>query len=85
MSNEYGTMREIGRLFGVTNHTVGKKLKAIGLRTTDGKPSHEAFARGLVGQKWTDDHKHYCWVWHTAKTVPLLEQAGLTRNAPEGT
>lgn len=84
MSNEYGTMREIGRLFGVTNHTVGRKLKAIGLRTPDGKPSHEAFARGLVEQKFTDDRRHYCWVWHTARTVPLLELAGLVRKLPDG-
>jgi len=83
MQNDFATMREIGRLFGVTNHTVGRKLKAIGLRTADGKPSHEAFDRGLVGQKWTADHKHYCWVWHTARTVPLLEMAGLVRSSPD--
>ncbi|MBY0522779.1 MAG: hypothetical protein K2R98_05255 [Gemmataceae bacterium] len=83
MPNEFATMREIGRLFGVTNHTIGRKLKELGLRTPDGKPSSEAFSRGLVEQKWTDDHKHYCWVWHIAKTVPLLEKAGLVRQQPE--
>lgn len=83
MQNDFATMREIGSLFGVTNHTVGRKLKELGFRTPDGKPSHEAFARGLVEQKFTDDHKHYCWVWHTARTVPLLEEAGLARKQPE--
>lgn len=83
MPNEFSTMREIGRLFGVTNHTIGRKLKELGLRTTDGKPTCEAFTRGLVGQKWTDDHKHYCWVWHTERTVPLLEQASLVKKSPD--
>jgi len=83
MPNEFGTMREIGRLFGVTNHTIGRKLKAIGLRTPDGKPSGAAFDRGLVEQKWTDDHQHYCWVWHTARTVPFLEKAGLVKKSPD--
>jgi len=83
MPNEVTTMREIGRLFGVTNHTIGRKLKELGFRTADGKPSSEAFNRGLVEQKWTDDHQHYCWVWHVNKTVPLLEQAGLVKKSPD--
>ena len=82
MPNEFATMREIGKVFGVTNHTVGRKLKELGLRTTDGKPSGKSFAMGLVEQKFTDDYRHYCWVWHVEKTVSLLEEAGLTREMP---
>jgi hypothetical protein len=75
-------MREIGKLFGVTNHTVGRKLKTLGLRTTDGKPSCEAFVRGLVARNFTDD-QNYWWVWHVEKTVPLLETAGLVRTSSD--
>ena len=59
MPNEFEIMREIGKVFGVSSHTVGRKLKELGLRTTDGKPSSEAFARGLVERKFTDDRQHY--------------------------
>lgn len=83
MPNEYATMREIGRLFSVTNHAIGKQLKAMSLRTPDGKPASAAFDRGLVAQKFTEDYKHYCWVWHVGKTVSLLEQAGMRRNSPD--
>ena len=39
MPDEFQTMREIGRtFFGVSSHTVGRKLRELGLRTTDGKP-----------------------------------------------
>lgn len=84
MSNEFATMRESGKVFGVTNHTVGRKLKTLGLRTTDGKPSCKSFALGLVEQKFTDDYRHYCWAWHVEKTVPILEKAGLVKSSPDG-
>ncbi len=80
MPNEFQTMREIGKtFFGVSSHTVGRKLKELGLRTDDGKPSSQAFARGLVERRFTDDHQHYIWAWNTEKIIPLLEQAGLKR------
>lgn len=83
MPNEFSTMREIGKMFGVSSHVVGKKLKAMRLRTEDGKPSDHAFALKLVEQRWADDGEHYCWAWHTAKTVPILESAGLVRISPD--
>ena len=84
MPNEFKTMREIAKLFaGQTSHKSGNKLKALGLRTPDGKPSSVAFDRGFVSQRWTEDHQHYCSVWHLGRTVPLLENAGLVRTAPD--
>ena len=76
MPDEFTTMRAIGQLFGETSHTVGKKLKECGLRMPDGKPSCQAHTLGLVDRKFTEDHRHYIWVWHLAKTVALLEKAG---------
>src|SRR5437763_1249425 len=42
MSDEFWTMKEIGVALGVTSHVIGKRLKEIGLRTADGKPSGAA-------------------------------------------
>ena len=83
MPNECATMKEIGKMFGMTSHKVGKALKEMGFRTEEGKPSDKAFALGLVEQKWTQDHQHYLWAWHRQKTVGLLEQAGLRRIASD--
>ena len=74
---DYWTMKEIGVLFGVTSHVIGKTLKRLSLRTIEGKPSQLAFDLGLVEQRWSLDA--YTWVWNLEKTVPFLEQAGLER------
>jgi hypothetical protein len=81
MANEFETMKEIGKLFGVSSRAVGKKLKELGFRTADGRPSSEAFALQLVQQHFADDGEHYLWAWSVGKTVPLLEKAGLMRKA----
>ncbi len=64
MNDYFVTMKEIGAEFGVTSHAIGKKLKELGLRTADGKPSSRAFDDGYCDQKWTQDEKHYLWAWH---------------------
>lgn len=79
MANDYWTMREIGVLFGISSHKIGKALKDLGLRTTEGKPSKQAFDGDYVQQRWDEDHPVYLWVWHRDKTAALLEQAGMER------
>jgi hypothetical protein len=71
------TMTELGRCFGLTSHQIGRKLKEIGLRTADGKPSQAAFQGGLCSQRWSRDHENYCWAWHQEKTSEALRRAGL--------
>jgi hypothetical protein len=61
MCQEFCTMKEIGQLFGVSSHTIGKQLKELGLRTKDGKPSREAFDGDYCAPHWTSDSKNYCW------------------------
>jgi hypothetical protein len=70
-------MKEIGKLFGITSHAVGKRLKEIGLRTSGGKPSHTAFAGGYCATHWTSDGMNYCWAWEKTKTMVALEGTGL--------
>lgn len=81
-SDRFCTMKEIGKLFGVTSHVVGRKLKELGLRTDEGKPSRKAHEEGYCGQKWTQDAQHYLWAWHQGKTVEALEAAGMKRVEP---
>lgn len=77
--NDYITMKEIGRLFGISSHVVGRALKELGHRTHDGRPSGQAFAERMVDQKWTADQANYLWAWHAEKTCTILERAGYSR------
>ena len=50
MSEEFLTMKELGHAFNMTSHQIGKKLKVLGFRTNDGRPSKLAFDGGYCGQ-----------------------------------
>jgi hypothetical protein len=71
--NEYLSLTELGRLYGVSSHVVGRWLKGLGLRTTDGRPSAEAFGQGYVAQRPSRQPGTYFWVWHTDKTTAILD------------
>ena len=44
--DEYATMKDIGTVFGVSSHAVGRKLLELGYRTEKKKPSGKAFHEG---------------------------------------
>lgn len=76
-TKRYMLLKEMGVLFGTTSHQIGRKLKDLGLRTDDGKPSRAAFDRCLPGQKFHGDH--FAWSWAVPDTIQILEEAGLKR------
>jgi hypothetical protein len=67
---------ELGKLFGVSSHAVGKWLIAVGLRTVNKKPSSKAFNDGFVEQRDSTQPGTYFWVWHREKTLAVLAAAG---------
>ena len=69
----YQTMKEIGMPLGLTSHQVGKRLKQLGLRTAEGRPSREAFARGLVNRRWSPGGVNYLWAWRAEVVTTLLD------------
>ena len=76
MNNTFCTMRQLGEVFGVSSHVIGRALKQMGLRTQDGKPTYRAQENGLVmlaagPQPWVP-----LWLWHRELTTALLEDAG---------
>lgn len=74
---EYMSQTELGELFGVTSHVIGKWLAAIGLREnkTPSTAAIEAKMVTLVPAR----NEHYNWVWHSDRTVAALEKAGHRR------
>ena len=80
MLNNYITMTQIGVFFGKTSHQVGHKLKELGLRTQDGKPSKKAHSDGFVARQFAKDKPEvYVWAWHQLLTCAALEEAGWER------
>lgn len=71
---DFFTMKELGaKLGGMSSHVIGRKLKELGLRTGEGKPSRQAFEQQLVSQRFTDDGSHYLWAW-SERTIHLLAE-----------
>ncbi len=75
------TLTQLGSLFGTTSHQVGKWLVQIGLRTTNGKPSQEAF-KGKFCETTPSHGQGYHWAWVVDRTVAALERAGHQRVSP---
>jgi hypothetical protein len=76
MNDDYLSLTKLGKLYGVSSHKVGRWLVALGLRTNDKRPSESAFSGGFVAQRDSTQPGTYYWVWHAAKTVHLLNEAG---------
>jgi hypothetical protein len=75
------TLSQLGSLFGVTSHKVGKWLMDIGLRTTEGRPSRRAHQEKFV-ETAPSRNQGYVWAWHAESTVAALEEAGHRRVSP---
>jgi hypothetical protein len=75
----YVNLTELGRVFGMTSHGIGKLLKIIGLRESNGKPSSKAFHEGYCEQAPTNRGTGYYYVWHREKIIHALEEAGCKR------
>lgn len=84
MADDFFSMTELGTLYGVSSHKVGKWLVDLGLRDANKKPSRLAFEHGLVAQRDSTQPGTYYWVWHGAKTMAVLDRAGHKRAVNKG-
>jgi len=71
--NEYLSLTELGRIYGVSSHQVGKWLKGLGLRTDSGSPSAEAFREKYVAQRPSRQPQTFFYVWDRERTTALLD------------
>ncbi len=72
--NEHLSLTQLGKLFGVSSHTMGAWLREAGLREPGGKPT-------ATGYEYADTRPStnpgtYFWVWHKERTLRLLESLG---------
>ncbi len=74
----FSSMKQIGRLFGVSAIAVGKKLKERGWRQPDGKPTASTLSQGIAKVVVTPSGISFT-AWDHVRTVAELEQAGFRR------
>src|SRR5262249_39816398 len=72
---EFMTLTQLGQLFGVTSHQLGRWLVNIGLRNDQKRPAKKAFD-GDYCKMGPSRGDGYNWIWNTEKTVEALTQAG---------
>jgi len=78
--NDYVNMKEIGKLYGRTSHQVGRELKELGYRSSDGKATMKAFGEKMALLQRDGDHPEWvCVLWNKAKLCELLEDFGWKR------
>ena len=71
--NDYLSLTDIGRIYGVSSHVAGRWLKGLGLRTESGEPSKQAFNEKYVSQRPSRHPGTFYYVWHAAKTTAILD------------
>ena len=72
------SQRQLGELFGVSSHVIGRWLVAAGLRTTDNKPSQYAHEHHYC-ERTQNGPTGYFWTWDRLKTIKALEADGHVR------
>lgn len=68
--NEYISITEIGRIYGVSSHIVGRWLKGLGLRTESG----QAFNERYVSQRTSRYPGTFYYVWQAEQTTAILDR-----------
>ena len=74
---DYWTLTQLGTLYDMTSHEIGKVMKYIGLRTPGGQPSDKAIDNELVREVEGPQPWITFWMWDRERVVPYLEAAGL--------
>ena len=79
---EFMSLTELGKIYGVSRNKVGAWLVELGLRTKDRRPDKAAFDGGFVEQRLSTQPGTYFWVWQAERTCQALDTAGHMRAEP---
>jgi len=77
------SQKQLGEIFGVSSHVVGRWLKEIGMRFSSGEPTPDAIAGGIAVQVDPGGDMRPFWAWSKEKIVVLLAAAGKARAGME--
>jgi transposase len=80
MKKEYLSQTEIGKIYGVSSHVVGKWLKSLELRDQTGQPTNRAKSiHKLCTQRQSTNEGTWIYVWDKTQILSLLDQMGQQR------
>ena len=79
-SDEYMSLTDLGKLYGVSRVRMGQILIEVGLRTPEKKPSRMAFEKGFVIERPSTQPGTYFYVWHGKKTCEILDVGHMRAN-----
>jgi hypothetical protein len=77
MNYKYKTMSQsqLGKLFGVSSHVIGKWLVDVGLRSVRKRPTWDAHQEGFC-ESAPSGQSGFHWIWNSERTVRRLVDAG---------
>lgn len=73
----YLSQTEIGRVYGVSSHVVGKWLKDLGLRNSEGFPTDDA--KAMVSKRQSTNLGTWISVWDREQVLEVLDKMGYPR------
>ena len=76
------TLGQLAEYFGVTSHVIGRWLKDIDFRSTNGRPSQQAIEAGVAQPVRPSNGGKPFWAWTKEKSLQLLEASGYKRLGP---
>jgi hypothetical protein len=68
----FATMRDIGKMYSVSSHVIGRWLTRCGLRE-GGQPTRKAIDGGFSKEILDQDRGIWFFVWNVARTTAALE------------
>jgi hypothetical protein len=74
MNEEFLSQTELGKLYGVSSHMIGRWLTDAGLRGRNGKPCGEGW--NFVTTRTSTNVGTFFYVWNRTKTTALLAKRG---------
>ena len=75
MSDNSLGQTDLGKLYNVLSHGMGRWLVAAGLRTADKKPSTKAFQGRFDSRRDSTQPGTYYWVWQAEMTMLALQES----------
>ena len=69
--NQYASMKQIGKILGISSHKVGRKLKELSFRTPDGQPTDMAKQSGLTRAQFVEQG-YWLDLWHQDRVLAVL-------------
>ncbi|MBL1209445.1 hypothetical protein [Geminocystis sp. GBBB08] len=74
----WSNLTNLGKIYGLSAIKMGKKLKELGLRNDEGKPTEKALLEGFAQSTPLKDGSPF-YMWHKHKILELMRETGFQK------